>query len=213
MGIIRDEILGWLHEDFSKSLKNEVDVVVFTNETTEHCDTAFAIAKELSGLNGKIHFIQYDVDKNLEASETYRVSRAPTTIIAKHGEQDGRIRFTGLPSGYEFTSLVEIIKNLSRNEASLTGSTLQRVAAVSVPTEIRVFVTPTCPYSPRIVQAAHKFAMMNPNIRTDIIEALEFHDLASEAGVNSVPHVAISNGNEFEGAFPEETFASYVSGD
>ena len=213
MGIVRDEILRWLYEDFSKSLKNDVDVLVFTNETAEHCDSAVAIAKDLAILNEKIHFIHYEVDKNLEASEAYRVSMAPTTIVSRHGEQDGRIRFTGLPSGYEFTSLVEIIKNLSRNEASLTASTLQRVAAVSVPTEIRVFVTPTCPYSPRIVQAAHKFAMMNPNIRTDVIEALEFHDLASEAGVNSVPHVTINNGKEFEGAFPEETFASYVAGD
>ena len=213
MGIVRDEILRWLYEDFSKSLKNDVDIVVFTNETVEHCDAALAIAKDLASLNEKIHFIHYDVDKNLEASEVYRVSRVPTTIVARHGEQDGRIRFTGLPSGYEFTSLVEIIKNLSRNEASLTASTLQRVAAVSVSTEIRVFVTPTCPYSPRIVQAAHKFAMMNPNIRTDVIETLEFHDLASEAGVNSVPHVTINNGKEFEGAFPEETFASYLAGD
>ena len=213
MGIVRVEILRWLQEDFSKSLKNDVDIVVFTNETAEYCDSAFAIAKELSELSVKIHFIHYDVDKNLGASEAYGVARAPTTIVTKHGEQDGRIRFTGLPSGYEFTSLVEIIKNLSRNEASLTASTLQRVAAVSVPTEIRVFVTPTCPYSPRIVQAAHKFAMMNPNIRTDVIEALEFHDLASEVGVKSVPHVIINNGKEFEGAFPEETFASYVAGD
>ena len=213
MGIVRDEILRRLYEDFSKSLKNDVDIVVFTNDTAEHCDTALAIVKELSMLDEKIHFIHYNLDKNLEASEAYRVSRAPTTIVARHGEKDGRIRFTGLPSGYEFTSLVEVIKNISRNEASLTASTLQRIAAVSIPTEIRVFVTPTCPYSPRIVQAAHKFAMMNPHIRTDVIEALEFHDLASEAGVNSVPHVTINNGKEFEGAFPEETFASYVAGD
>ena len=128
MGIVRDEILRWLNEDFSKSLKNDVDIVAFINESTEHCDTALAVAKEVSRLDEKIHFIRYDVDKNLEASEAYRVSRAPTTIVARHGEQDGRIRFTGLPSGYEFTSLVGIIKNLSRNEASLTASTLQRIA-------------------------------------------------------------------------------------
>lgn len=64
-----------------------------------------------------------------------------------------------------------------------------------------------------VVQAAHKFAMMTPHIRTDVIEALEFHDLAVEAGIDSVPHVTINNGKEFEGAFREEIFASYVAGD
>jgi len=79
-----------------------------------------------------------------------------------------------------------------------------------VPTEIRIFYTSTCPYSRRIVGAAHKFAMMNPAMRTDAIDVLEFHDLANEAKMNAVSRVSINNEHEFEGVFAQEAFASYV---
>ncbi|AKA47735.1 hypothetical protein IX51_00025 [uncultured archaeon] len=83
MGLIRDEYARALHLDFEKSLKSDVDVVVFTNDSTEHCDSALAIVRELSRLRGTIHFMYYNVDKNLEASEAYRISGAPTTIVAR----------------------------------------------------------------------------------------------------------------------------------
>lgn len=98
-----------LHEDFSKSLKNDINIVVFTNETTEHCDETVSTAKELVELDERIHVPIYNVDRNLEASNAYRVRIAPTTILARHGEKDGGIRFTGVPTSYQFSALVDAI--------------------------------------------------------------------------------------------------------
>lgn len=81
-----------------------------------------------------------------------------------------------------------------------------------MPTEIRIFYILTCPFSRRTIRAAQKFAMMNPDIRTDAIYVLEFHDIANEAKADAVSHVSINNGIDFEGTFPEEVFGSYVFG-
>jgi len=70
------------------------------------------------------------VDKNLDASEAYLVRKAPATIVARHGEQDSRIRFTGVPKVYEFIAPEDVFMDVSRNEASLTTVSLLRIANV-----------------------------------------------------------------------------------
>jgi glutaredoxin len=41
-----------------------------------------------------------------------------------------------------------------------------------------VFVTPACPYCPKVASLAHQAAVENANVTADIIEISEFPDLA-----------------------------------
>jgi len=56
---------------------------------------------------------------------------------------DYGIRFYGLPSGYEFTSLVEDIVDVSRGETSLSAESQAILAQIGEPLHLQVFVTPT----------------------------------------------------------------------
>jgi hypothetical protein len=49
----------------------------------------------------------------------------------------------GLPSGYEFGTLVDAILDVSRGESGLAEETKQALAALSRPVHIQVFSTPT----------------------------------------------------------------------
>lgn len=71
-------------------------------------------------------------------------------------------------------------------------------------------MTPTCPYCPKAVETAHKFALLNRNITGEMVESLEFENEAEEAGVSSVPHIVINGDVQFVGAYPDEQFAEYV---
>ncbi len=64
-------------------------------------------------------------------------------IVYTNENLKGRSRYFGLPSGYEFGSLVENIVDLSSGALALKPGTLQKLTEVRQPVSIMVFVTPT----------------------------------------------------------------------
>jgi alkyl hydroperoxide reductase subunit AhpF len=63
--------------------------------------------------------------------------------IAVLGKKDYGIRFYGIPAGYEFTTLIEDIMNVSAGESGLSKEAKQAIAQVKTPVTIQVFITPT----------------------------------------------------------------------
>ncbi len=82
----------------------------------------------------------------------------------------------------------------------------KRVAAVTTPTKVHVFTTPTCPHCPRAVAVAHEMAFANPNITAFAVEATEFPDLARRYQVTGVPKTVVDDAVEILGALPPDEF-------
>jgi predicted DsbA family dithiol-disulfide isomerase len=57
---------------------------------------------------------------------------------------------------------------------------------------------------------AHKLALESDAIRGDMVEAIEFPQLAAKYGVMGVPKTVINEDIEFDGALPEEQFVSHL---
>lgn len=212
MALIRDEDKQYLTEEFQKNLTDPVDLVVFSSNDSDcrYCKESIQLAEEVSELSDKINFISYVFEDDKEKVKEFGVEKYPATIVAKHGESDGRIRYYGLPSGYEFGSLMEDLKNVSKGEAEISSKAMEIISKIDKPVKIQVFVTPTCPYCPKAVGTAHKFALVNKNITGEMIESLEFSNEAEEVGVSSVPHIVINGNVQFVGAYPDDQFADYV---
>jgi glutaredoxin-like protein len=130
--------------------------------------------------------------------------------VAPKGVVDGRIVYYGIPSGYEFGSLIEDLENVSIGDADVSKKAVELISKVDKPITIKVYVTPTCQYCPRAVGTAHKFALLNKNIKGEMIESLEFDQEASDVGVSAVPHIVINDDVTFVGAYPDDQFAEYV---
>ena len=212
MPLIREEDKKYLIQEFEKHLKDDVDLVVFTSEDADckYCMESNELAEEVAEVDGKIHLVKYDFDKDKEIAKEYGVDKYPTTVVAKHGVRDGRIKYTGLPSGYEFGSLIDDLKNVSKWEVEVSSKAVEMIKKIDKPVTIKVFVTPTCPYCPKAVVTAHKFAILNDNITGEMVESLEFEKDSEEAGVSSVPHIVINGEVQFVGAYPDDQFAEYV---
>ena len=212
MPLIKDEDKKYLEQEFEKHLKDDVDLVVFTSDDAncKYCKESVQLAEEVAGTSAKIHLVTYNFDKDKNNAEEYGVDKYPATIVTRHGVKDGRIRYYGLPSGYEFGSLIEDVKNVSKWEADVSSKALEIINKIDKPVTIKVYVTPTCPYCPKAVGTAHKFAILNENITGEMVESLEFDKEAEEAGVSSVPHIVINGEVEFVGAYPDDQFAEYV---
>jgi glutaredoxin-like protein len=190
-----------------EALERPVKLVLFTEELNcQYCRETKQLLEEVTSLSDKLSLETYNLHTDKEKAAEFGVAQTPATVIM-NGKDYG-IRYFGIPSGYEFGSLIEDILDVSRAESGLKPETKAALAKIAEPLLIRVFVTPTCPYCPRAVRLAHKMAMENDLIRADMIEATEFPELSNRYGVMAVPRVVINEDHYFEGALPEAAFLS-----
>ncbi|MFQ5710423.1 MAG: thioredoxin family protein [Candidatus Geothermarchaeales archaeon] len=209
MGIIPEKEFEHIREHFSENLRDDVRLVVFTQELEcEFCGELKRLAEGVASASDKIKVEVYDFVRDAERAREFGVERIPAVAVI--GKRDYGIRFYGLPSGYEFTSLIEGIVDASKGATQLSNPVKEKLQRVDAPIHIQVFVTPTCPYCTRMVRLAHQFALESDFIRADMVEATEFPQLAYEYGVMAVPKTIINEGVEVVGAMPEEQFIERV---
>jgi len=205
-----------LEKEFAENLQHKVVLIGFLSKehTCMYCREVNMLLEEVSSLHEKIELKIYDISD--EEAEKYSVKQTPTIIITDdEGIYGNRIQFWGIPSGYEFTTLIEDIIDVSRRTPKVSEQTKEALHKLKNNLQIEVYITPTCPYCPRAVRTAHSFAMVNERITGIMVEAIEFPSLADRWGVMSVPHIVIKNldkGNtvQFIGAYPEKHFLRFV---
>ncbi|MEO0202599.1 MAG: thioredoxin family protein [candidate division WOR-3 bacterium] len=209
--MIRDEDKKLIRELFDKKLKDNVKIIFFTqNLNCDYCYDTERILNEISELSDKIKVEKYNTIIDDNKAKEWNIDKTPAIVITDENENIKGIRYFGIPAGYEFSSLIEDIIMVSSKESGLLEKTTKKLSEVKNKVHIMVFVTPTCPYCPRAVRTAHKFAFENSNITSDMIEAIEFPELADKYFVQAVPKIVINDTVSFEGALPEEMFLEYV---
>lgn len=202
--------MGFLSEKDKKAVQqrlealvNPVKVIYFTQELEcNYCRETRTLLQELAELSDKIEYQVFNFQTDKKIVEQYGIDKIPATVIA--GAKDYGIRFYGIPSGYEFASLLEAILMVSKGQSELSEATRKQLSAIDQEVHIQVFVTPTCPYCPQAVHLAHQFALENDKIKADMVEAIEFPHLAQRYRVMGVPRTVINENTFLEGAAPEK---------
>jgi len=209
MTLLKEKDRQYLQDEFAK-LTEPVRLILFTQEfECASCRDTHTLLEETAALSEKIELITYDLVQDKEKTIAYGVERVPAVIV--EGERDYGIRFLGIPSGYEFSSLIEDIIDVGTGKTSLSDATKERLSQLEKTVHIQVFVTPSCPYCPKAVRTAHMMAMESEKVTADMVMANEFPDLANRYGVMAVPKVVLNEKTSFEGAIPEEDYISFVT--
>ncbi|KAF2957438.1 glutaredoxin [Thermotoga sp. Ku-13t] len=209
MPLLSEKDTKYLKKMFDEQLKDPVKVLIFVDDPSEceYCDLTKQVLEELSTIDGKIQLSSHHVKKEPELANSYRVEMTPAIILLDSNGQETGIRFYGVPSGHEFSTLIQDIIAVSNSKpVFFNEQQINQIKSINVPVRIRVFVTPTCPYCPKAVLMAHSAALINRNIVAEMIEANEFPELSMRYGVSSVPHTVINDVHEFIGAYPEHMF-------
>ncbi|MGY4687302.1 protein disulfide oxidoreductase [Petrotoga sp. DB-2] len=205
-------------KEILEELTEPVQILLIKNDG-EYSEIVEQLLGELKELDERIKVDIYHSDS--EEVNKYDIEKdlIPAILILDSEGNDYGIRYYGIPSGYEFTTLLQNIIAVSNNSVnSFSDENKEKLSQIDKKMRIRVFVTPTCPYCPRAVFAAHQAAMLNPNITGEMIEANEFDRISFEYGVSSVPHTVIEvkeneewvKKGEFVGAYPENSFVEEV---
>lgn len=205
MSLLDNDTRNQLTEMF-ESLQKSVKVVVFTQEfECQYCTETRQIAEELAALSDKISLEVYDFVADKALADQYGIDKIPATVIVEGGDEgkDFGIRYYGIPSGYEFSSLIQDVIMVSAGDPQLSEETKTWLAALETPVHLQVFVTPTCPYCPQAVLLAHRLAMASELVHADMVEATEFPHLSNKYQVMGVPRTVINENIFQEGAVPE----------
>ncbi len=141
MGLIDDantlEIRDRLRE-----MVNPVTLVHFTQTlNVQYGREAQQLIEELVGLSDKLRMEIYNFLLDKEKVAEYKVDKVPATVI-RNGKDYG-IRFYGLTAGYEFSSLLDAILDVSKGDSGLKEESKEKIRKINQPLHLEVFVTPT----------------------------------------------------------------------
>ena len=196
------------------AIKTPVTILFFT-QTIDAPDTVLVarqVLDEVVSLNDQISLEEVNFVLDRDRAAQFGIDGIPAVALLRGGE-DTRIRFLGAPAGYEFMSLVEALILAGTGDSGLTAESKALIAEnVTGPTDILVFVTPSCPHCPRAVTLAHRMAVESSMIRATCVEATEFLDLAQRYRVTGVPKTVVNGTIEMLGALPESVFVRTAVG-
>lgn len=208
----------FLNEDVRKQLteiltemKDPVYVKVYVDSLKcDTCTETHQLIQEMSGLNEKINYelVETDGDKSIGAE--YGIKMYPTIVVLDKNQEDKGVRFVGIPAGHEINSLLAALIDMSGKPLDLDEKTIEAIKAIDTETNIKVFVTLSCPHCPGAVTKAHRIAMLNPYIKAEMIEAQTFPQFSSKYNVSSVPKIVINETHDFVGNQPIETFIDTI---
>jgi alkyl hydroperoxide reductase subunit AhpF len=126
-----------------KSLVNPVRLVVFSQALAEPAsEEVRRMVEELSALDPKLSAESCNFVLDQQRVTELGIERIPAIAVLR-AEQDHGIRFYGLPTGYEFGTLVETIVDVSLATSGLRPETRAALAGLEREVRIRVFSTPT----------------------------------------------------------------------
>lgn len=187
--ILTPEVVQALREAF-KGLVKDVSLHVFTKKgvNAQFSDALVNLVKSVAAIDSRIKPYFHGPDD--EASRRYGVDRFPTLLISP---EKYAIRYTGSPLGEEGRSFVAAILMASAGKGFLSPQSARRMAALDQRRDVRIFVSPTCPYCPQEAAYGIAAAVEKPGVVTmEIVETYENLDLAERYSAMSVPKTYIN---------------------
>ncbi|MCL5959132.1 MAG: thioredoxin family protein [Chloroflexi bacterium] len=150
MSFINEENQKFLREKFAKEMAKDVTITVFgqgdsllsvPTQDCMYCKETKQLMEEISGLSDKIHLQELDFVKDSDRAKQMGVDKIPAIVL--DGEGTPGVKYYGIPSGYEFSSVIEDIVDVSKHQTDLSANTKQALQKLSKDVHIQVFVTPT----------------------------------------------------------------------
>ena len=122
-------------------------------------------------------------------------ARKPSFVVAREGETQG-VRFAGLPLGHEFTSLVLALLWTGGHPPKVEQDVIDSIKALDGDYNFEVYMSLSCHNCPDVVQALSLMAIVNPKVKTVVIEGGAFQKEVEERQIMAVPMVFL-NGQVF----------------
>ncbi|CAH0352571.1 alkyl hydroperoxide reductase subunit F [Aquabacterium sp. CECT 9606] len=122
-------------------------------------------------------------------------ARRPSFTLRRDGSET-QLRFAGLPLGHEFTSLVLALLWTGGHSPKVEQDIIDQIKGLDGDFNFEVYMSLTCHNCPDVVQALSLMAVLNPKVKTTVIEGGAFQDEVNAREIMAVPMVYM-NGQVF----------------
>ncbi|HAU93275.1 MAG TPA: alkyl hydroperoxide reductase subunit F, partial [Alteromonas sp.] len=168
------------------SMQKNITLVLQTGEHSKR-DELKQFLSDVAGVSDNIQ---------LEERDTNGVLRSSISFLLEADGEDTGIRFSGIPGGHEFNSFVLALLHASGTALKIDDSVASLVKGVKDELKFEVFISLSCHNCPDVVQALNQFALLNPNISSEMIDGGLYQSLVEERDIQGVPSVYL-NGELF----------------
>ena len=108
----------------------------------ETCKDTRLLLEEIAALSDKLKLEVHDFVAESELAREHGIDRIPALVLVGDGVK-GKVRYFGMPSGYEFSVLLASLVDASKGAGELSESTVDVLSSLEKQLHIQVFVTPT----------------------------------------------------------------------
>ena len=182
--MLSQQILNSL-KSYTESMQKSVSFVLKTGDHHKR-EELHAFLADIASISDNIELQERD-DKRL---------RSPVSFLLEANGKDTGIRFSGIPSGHEFNSLILAVLQAAGADLKLDEFIQQRIKKIEQPLRFEVFVSLSCHNCPDLVQTLNRFALLNDKIETEMIDGGLYPDLIEQHDIQGVPSVYL-NGTLF----------------
>jgi len=150
MPFLTDQDVALVRKRFEKELDDPVTLEFFTPSTgglvipgqdSEMAEYTRQILVEVAALSPRITLNVHSLATEPESARAFGVTRTPATAVI--GAQDFGIRYFGIPGGYEFSTLLDLIIAVSQAQPPIAVESHEILSRLKTDAHIQVFVTPT----------------------------------------------------------------------
>ncbi|WP_417445504.1 alkyl hydroperoxide reductase subunit F [Kangiella sp.] len=187
--MLNNQILEAL-KGYTAKMQKTVTFVLQTGEHSKRHELKEFLTSFVS-VSDKLQFQERDLSGQVRSPISFVLE-----VDGDSGKEDTGIRFSGIPSGHEFNSLVLAVLQTAGSPVKLDESLKKMVANVKQQMKFEVFISLSCHNCPDVVQALNQFALLNPNIEAEMIDGGLFQDMVKERDIQGVPSVYL-NGELF----------------
>jgi len=183
--MLTNEILNAV-KGYTASMQKQVTFVLQAGEHSKRAE----LVKFLEDISKQSDHIQ------LEERDMSAVLRSPISFLLLADGVDSGIRFSGIPSGHEFNSLILAILHASGTALKLDDSVKKIISGIQEELNFEVFISLSCHNCPDVVQSLNQFALLNPSISSEMIDGGHYQEIIEQRDIQGVPSVYL-NGELF----------------
>ena len=179
-----------LDSNLKAQLEAYLERVKLPFEITASLDDS-AAAQEMHGLLQDIVSLTDRITLKVDGTD----ARKPSFALNRIGEAP-RIRFAAIPMGHEFTSLVLALLQTGGHPPKIEAELIEQIKNLEGDFVFETYMSLTCHNCPDVVQALNLMAVLNPRIKSVVIDGGLYQKEVEERQVLAVPMVFL-NGAHF----------------
>lgn len=134
-----------------ETLTGDVQLIYFTQRESplfvpghecETCKDTRTLLEEVAELSDKVKLEVHDFVADHETAREHGIDRIPAFVMRADGVK-GKVRYFGMPSGYEFSVFLGSLIDVSQGKSGLSETAVETLGKLDKDLHIQVFVTPT----------------------------------------------------------------------